>query len=326
MKSYRCEKNLELESILKNGDFIKLINRKGIFSFLLITFGVTYLLEGILILSGFRVTQIPAIGGQFVVMIAMWVPSVATLITVRFITHEKVNTTGLRFGPSWKPYAVSALLIPLTFILIYLLTWMLGLGQPDWQLTSFYATIAATGVDMSTAPSPTFLLIALFFTSLIISPFVNSVLGLGEEWGWRGYLLPRLMPLGKWKAYPLLGVIWGLWHAPLIMIGFNYPGYPILGILLMILFTTALSIYINELTLRYKSAILAGWIHGVANSQAYGIWGALLFANTNPILGGVTGIVGILVLSLLGYGTIQWAKHTQSGLPTSKEIAPLPEA
>jgi hypothetical protein len=42
------------------------------------------------------------------------------------------------------------------------------------------------------------------------------------------------MPLGKWKAYLIVGVIWGLWHAPLIAIGFNYPGMPVLGILMMI--------------------------------------------------------------------------------------------
>jgi len=299
-----------------------MIDRKGIFSFLLITFGVTYLLEGILILTGFRITQIPAAAGQFVVMIAMWVPAAATLITVRFITHEKISSTGLRFGPSWKPYIVTALIIPVSFILIYFLTWALGFGQPDWHLTSFFSMVAATGVDMSSAPSPTILLLALFFSSLILTPFVNSILGFGEEWGWRGYLLPRLMPLGKWKAYLLLGVIWGLWHAPLILIGFNYPGYPILGILLMILFTTALSIYINELSLYYESAILAGWIHGVFNSQAYGIW-RMLFADTNPLLGGVTGLTGILVLFLLGYGSIQWFRRIGTGKPGSNQTTPM---
>ena len=105
--------------------------------------------------------------------------------------------------------------------------------------------------------------------------------------------------------------ILGLWHAPLILIGFNYPGYPILGVLMMIFLTTALSIFMNEMTLRYESAILAGWIHGVFNSQAYGIWCWLLFANTHPILGGITGLVGIVVLGLVGYATVMWGKRAR---------------
>lgn len=294
---------------------------KGITAFLLITFGITYLAEGILILSGFRVTAVPAIIGQYVILGAMWIPAVAALITIRFITHEKVSSIGLRFGPSWKPYLATAVLIPLAFILTYLLTWLLGIGRPDWQLASFFATFASAGADRSTAPSPALLLSALFGVSLVVAPFFNSIFGLGEELGWRGFLLPRLMlRLGKkWKAYLLLGIIWGLWHAPLVAVGFKYPGSPVLGILFMMLLTTTLGIYINELTLRYRSAILAGWIHGVFNSQAYGIWSALLFAGTNPFLGGISGLVGIAVLFLVGIATIRWAKRTETGLPSGPE-------
>jgi uncharacterized protein len=289
-----------------------MINRKGILSFLLITFVITYLIEGILIVSGFRVTLIPAVVGQYTVLIAMWVPALATLITTRFITKEKINLTLLSFGPSWKPYLVTALAIPATFIVTYLLTWALGLGQPDWQLKSFYAMIASLGTDMSTAPSPGLLLTLLFILSLTLAPFFNSIAGIGEEWGWRGYLLPRLMPLGKWKAYLLAGVIWGLWHAPLVAIGFNYPGTPVLGILMMILLTTSIGIYINELTLHYKSAILAGWIHGVFNCQAYGIWRMLLFPGVNPVLGGITGLVGIAVILITGLAAIQYFKRADA--------------
>lgn len=287
-----------------------MIDRKGIFSFLLITFVVTYVLEGILILSGVRIGLTPAPIMQFTVMIAMWVPAAAALITTRFITHEKLSTTGLRFGPSWKPYAFTAVVIPLAFALTYAVTWLLGLGSPDWQLKEFYALIASTGADMSTAPDPALLLGGLLAMSLVAAPIFNSILGFGEEWGWRGYLLPRLMPLGKLKAYVLIGIIWGLWHAPLVAIGFNYPGYPVLGILMMVALTTAIGLYINELALRYQSAILAGWVHGVFNSQAYGIWRMLLFANTQPILGGITGLVGIVILTLLGFATIYWAERS----------------
>ncbi len=291
--------------------------RKGILSFLLITFGITYLIEGILILSGFRVTDVPAVIGQYVIAGAMWIPAVAALITIRFVTHEKMRSLNFRFGLSWKPYLATALLVPLSFVLTYLLTWLLGIGRPDWQLVSFFGTFAATGVDMSTAPSPALLLTALLAISLVAAPFFNSIFGLGEELGGRGYLLPRLLPLGKTKAYLLLGVIWGLWHAPLVAVGFNYPGSPILGILFMILLTTAISLYINEMTLRYQSAILAGWIHGVFNSQGYGIWRALLFANTNPFLGGFTGLVGIVVFALGGIAAIRWAaRQDEPGKPS----------
>ena len=296
-----------------------MVDRKGILTFLLITFGITYLVEAVMYLAGFRVTAIPAIGGQLAVAAVMWAPAVAALITIRWVTHEKVSSILLRFGRSWKPYLATALLIPFIFVLTYLVTWALGLGRPDWQLEAFYAMIAATGTDMSTAPDPGVVLMGLFFSSLVVAPIVNSIFGLGEELGWRGFLLPRLMPLGKWKAYALLGIIWGLWHAPLILMGFNYPGTPMLGVLMMVLLTTAIGFFINEMTLRYQSAILAGWIHGVFNSQAYGIWRALLFANTNPVLGGITGLVGIVMISLLGLATMRYFSSRPIKAP-----APIP--
>jgi len=301
-------------------------HRKGLAAFLLITFTLTYLIEGALILSGFRVTEVPPVMLQFVVAGAMWIPALATFVTCRFITHEKLSTTGLRFGRSWKPYLATAVLIPLCFLVTYLITWALGLGQPDLRMESFYAMIAESGADMSSAPDPTLLLAGLLVMSLIAAPFMNSLFGFGEEWGWRGYLLPRLMqqmggqPGGKWKVYLLVGAIWGLWHAPLVLIGFNYPGYPVLGVLFMMLLTTAIGFYINELALKYDSSILAGWVHGVFNSQAYGIW-RLIFPSVNPLLGGMTGLVGILVFTAAGLLTMRRLKQKGAGQARTAALA-----
>jgi hypothetical protein len=283
-----------------------MIDRKGILSFLGITFAITYAIEGALILSGFRIERIPAAYGQLVVMVAMWTPTAATALTVKFVTHESFAITNLRFG-SWKPYLASGLIIPLCFAVIYGLSWLLGLGQPDWELQQFKAMFVAAGAEFSPMPSPAVIWPTLFGATLVAGPLVNGLVALGEEIGWRGYLLPKLMPLGKLKAYVLMGVIWALWHLPLLLIGFVYPGQPLWGTLAFMALLVAFGIYINELSLRHRSSILAGWMHGVFNSQKLGVW-PLLFPTLNPLIGGYAGIVGIAVWLALGLGEMQRTK------------------
>ena len=285
------------------------LDRRGIFSFLSITFFITYAIEGALILSGFRITRLPAMYGQLVVAAVMWVPALATVLTIRFITREGFAIVNFRFG-SWKPYVASGLIVPLCFVLIYGLTWLLGLGQPHWAVDQYMATLRqAGGANIPHMPSPAIILPAMFMATLVMAPFLNGLFGFGEELGWRGYLLPKLMVLGKPRAYVLLGIVWGLWHLPLILIGFTYPGHPVLGVVAFMALTITLGIYINELTLRHRSSILAGWVHGVFNSQKLGVW-AMLFPTVNPLIGGFAGIVGIVVWLLLGLWEMRRPRRT----------------
>lgn len=270
-----------------------MIDRKGIAAFLIITFTLTYAIEGALIWGGFRITDQPALYGQLAIVGVMWAPAFATVLTIKFITREGFAGTNLRFG-SWRPYLKTALVIPIVFAVIYALTWLLGLGNLDWQLTDLSEMAATAGADISQMPQPLAIILGTLAITLVVTPFINSLVAFGEELGWRGYLLPKLMPLGKTKAYLLMGVIWGLWHAPLVLIGFNYPGYPILGVLWMIGLMTAMGVYLNELTLRNRSTFLAAWMHGVVNSQGYGVW-RLLFPTVNPLWGGMTGLIAIAV-------------------------------
>jgi hypothetical protein len=172
-------------------------------------------------------------------------------------------------------------------------------GQPDWSLEQFKGAFTAAGMKVPAMPPLGIVWAAVFFATLILGPFINGLFGFGEELGWRGYLLPKLLPLGKPRAYVLLGIVWGLWHLPLVLVGFMYPGHPLAGVLLFVCLTTAFGVYLNELTLKHRSSILAGWIHGVLNSQRLGIW-ALLFPSVNPLLGGYAGIIGIGVWLVLG--------------------------
>ena len=232
----------------------------------------------------------------------MWIPAISTVIVVKFITKEGFGVTNFRIGAR-KPYAVVALMIPATFAVIYAVTWLMGLAAPDWQLNSFRHTLAAKGIDTAHLPGSRMLLPAILCSSVVLGPTLNGFFGFGEEFGWRGYLLPKLMPLGKWKAYVLVGIIWGLWHAPLILAGFNYPGHPVLGVLGMIGMTTTFGFYLNEMTLRHRSSILAGWMHGAFNGQFYGLW-RILFPDIHPLLGGVTGLVGMAVWAALGLAVV----------------------
>ena len=75
-----------------------MIDRKDVFSFLSITFVLTYLIEGALIASGFRVTEIPAMAGQLIITGVMWVPALATVITIKFVTKEGFAITNFVLG------------------------------------------------------------------------------------------------------------------------------------------------------------------------------------------------------------------------------------
>jgi membrane protease YdiL (CAAX protease family) len=57
---------------------------------------------------------------------------------------------------------------------------------------------------------------------VLVGAFINVIPAIGEELGWRGWLLPKRMPLGTVPALVLSGIIWGIWHAPLVLL--RYPG------------------------------------------------------------------------------------------------------
>jgi hypothetical protein len=96
-----------------------MIDRKGIISYLIITFGITYAIEGALILAGFRLTGVPPLYGQLVIAGVMWVPAVATVFTIKWITHEGFAITNFRIGVL-RPYLTSALVVRLASLLLTL--------------------------------------------------------------------------------------------------------------------------------------------------------------------------------------------------------------
>ena len=69
---------------------------------------------------------------------------------------------------------------------------------------------------------PLKLMVLLQLIQVPFGAIINGLLTLGEETGWRGFLLPALRPLGTWPALLVSGAAWGLWHAPIVLLGYNF--------------------------------------------------------------------------------------------------------
>jgi len=230
----------------------------------------------------------------------MFTPAIAAFAVRRFITREGFADAGLRRGP-WRPYLMTWLGVPILVAGIYALTLLLGLGHFDPDLGQLTARIheAARGQPLPSLPPPRLLAAAILAQALTFGVVITTIFTFGEEFGWTGYLLMRLLPFGRWRAALIYGVIWGLWHAPIIVGGFNYPGYPVLGVLMMCLLTVAFALTQTALRLRYKSVFLTSFFHASVNTQGLGVV-PLLAAGVSPVSGGITGIVGILAFMVLG--------------------------
>lgn len=101
---------------------------------------------------------------------------------------------------------------------------------------------------------------------------------------------------GFWPASLEIGFWWGLWHAPLILAGHNYPREPLLGVPMMILFTLALTPGLLWVREKAGSVLAAALFHGTLNAIA-GL-SLLLVERTHDLLIGVVGLPGLFLLSL----------------------------
>lgn len=83
-------------------------------------------------------------------------------------------------------------------------------------------------LDVRTAPDWSKIGTPLMTTLLLVLGYpVTALLMLGEEIGWRGYLQEKVMNgFGAFKGILLLGLVWGIWHMPIALQGYNFPNYP----------------------------------------------------------------------------------------------------
>jgi len=267
--------------------------RKTIVWFVLIAFGVSWPLFLLPLAFGAsaQVRQWVALAAWSA---AMWGPGLAAIVTTRFVAGQSLGMLNLgRLGPR-RPYLWAWLLPPALAIVTGLITWALGAGQLDW-------TFAAIREAMAQAPGgqrvPPEIVVAIQIVfSLTLAPLFNCLFALDEELGWRGFLLPRLLPSGQWRAILLSGAIWGVWHAPAILQGHNYPGQPVLGVFMMVIFCLLLGTIFSWLYLQTRSPWTPTLAHGSLNATA-GL-SMLFLKDVDLVIGGtVTSAIGWIGLA-----------------------------
>lgn len=149
---------------------------------------------------------------------------------------------------------------------------------------------------------------------LTYAPLVNSLFAVGEEAGWRGFLYPQLKAkFGRKKGWLIGGVIWGIWHWPVIWLigyeyGTDYVGFPIVGMLIFCIFTTAAGIVCDWLYEKSGCIWIPSIFHGAINAAAT-VPMALCLADTgsmrllgpapNGMLAGIPFIAFAVILFLL---------------------------
>ena len=288
---------------------------KRILLFLLITFGLSWgyafgvvwpLAESANVSD---MSAVPAVAVQLAVAAMMFFPAMGVVLT-RLITREGFGNAWLRphFRGNVKTYLLAWFGPGVLTVLGVGLYFLLYPGTFDPELRYFRETLSALGADFSTLPvSLPLLMVIQGLQALLLAPVLNFVTCFGEEWGWRGYLLPKMEK--KLPTLPLLlitGVIWGLWHVPITALGHNYgvgyPGFPWTGIAAMCGFCIMLGIFLAYLTLKTRSCIPAVLAHGAVNgTAALGIY--LTADGGNPFVGpaptGIVGALPFLAVSLL---------------------------
>ena len=223
---------------------------------------------------------------------AMYIPMLAVIITQAISKEPIFSGVGisLKFNRWW---VIGWLLIPVIALAILGMT----LLMPGAKWTPDNDTMKMALQSMPEGFGVWGFIGVTVLSGLLSGATINAVFGLGEEIAWRGFLLNMFTGKKFWKVALWTGIIWGFWHAPIILNGHNYPQHPVLGVFMMVVFCvmmTPILIYFRE---KSGSVIVPAIMHGTFNALA-GL-SLLLVTPANDLLYGATGLAGFLVFLIV---------------------------
>jgi membrane protease YdiL (CAAX protease family) len=284
---------------------------KGTVVYLLITFLLAWALWEIPISLGLSLKN-PLF--QFFALPGTFSPAIAAFIVRKWVTHEGFGDAGLKSNlkTKWRYYLVAWLLPLFVSAIIIVLVIVLGIAYPDFTFQRAIEVLAP-GTKVSAIPSlvlfiaPIYLLIAALFSTFLL---------FGEEFGWRGYLQMRLFSGQPLLAAISTGIIWGIWHYPINIRGYNFPDHPILGLLVFPVTTVMLSIIFGWLRLRSGSIWTSCLAHAATNSIGASLTLSLFLGGGDSILFSYLGLIGWIPLGALCLWIVLTGRLKTPGITT----------
>lgn len=287
---------------------------KRIYLFLGITFALSWIYEFAVVypLANCDASQSSSMITTLAIGAVMFFPALAVILT-RLITKEGFKNCVIKPYPLKRslPWFLVAWFGPSLLIIVGAVVYFLLFpGSFDPHASSFATLLEsqAASVGMTQElPNVEVLAFIQIVMGIFMGPLLNIATTFGEEWGWRGYLMPKLARRMSITSTLLIsGVIWGLWHAPIIALGHNYglgyPGFPLTGILAMCAFCTVVGIFLSYVTIRTGSSLAAAFGHGALNSLA-GASTIFAVAGVSPFVGpsptGIIGGCGLIVVAII---------------------------
>ena len=259
---------------------------KNVKLYIAIAYGLIWGAGLVFYLSG---TNVASFAGatQLLASFCMFIPLVATLICQKSSKEPLLRNVGI----SWKInrwWFFGWLTFPIVALLTLLFTdWISGI---DTHTEVMQALCESMPIGPAGAVAFTLL------SGMLAGVTINALFAFGEEVGWRGYLLRQFKGKSFLGTAVIIGIIWGLWHAPLILMGHNYPRHPQWGVLMMVVVSILMSFIIQYFRIKSGSVIVAAIMHGTCNAVA---GTTMLFVGLdrfNDLLDGACGLAGILAM------------------------------
>ena len=261
--------------------------------------GISWLYALAFYLGGFKLGS--GALGTIMPMLYMLIPALTVFVLYKIEKRtEFKQDTGIRF--TWNRWFVLAWFAPIvvTFLIIGV-NMLFPEVSISMEMAGFIESQRALlppedfeTIKAQIDASPIHPLFMTIISAIGAGITINALLAFGEELFWRGYLYNQLKEYGFWKISLITGFVWGIWHAPLIMMGHNYPNDPILGILLMTIWTMLLAPSFTFIRQKSGSVLAPAILHGVLNASA-GI-PILLLVGGQELLNGWLGLAGFLTL------------------------------